>query len=87
MIFFVSYECANWGQYIIFASLQRLRMAGRNALEITCFTKFNYHTAQLFHKMKIVKFIERHDHQTGFPANGLLILPSCIISKFDTKDV
>ena len=81
----LSYVCNNWGQYIIFVSLHRLGIAGRNALEITCFTKFNYHTAQLFHKTKIIKFTERHNHKTGFSANGLLILPSCTTSKFDTK--
>ena len=59
----LSYVCANWGQYN-FVSLHKLSIAGRNALEITCFTKFDYHTAQLFHELKIIKFTERHNHQT-----------------------
>ena len=83
----LSTVCANWGQYIIFVLLYRLGIAGGNALEITCFTNFNYDTAQLIHKMKNIKFTDRYNHQTGFPANSLLILPSCITSKFDTKAV
>ena len=54
----LSNVCADWVQYIIFVSFNRLGITNRNALEITCFTKFNYYTFHLFHKMKIIKFVD-----------------------------
>ena len=41
-----------------YVSTNRVFIIQRNALSITCFSKFNEHTTQLFHKMKITKFID-----------------------------
>ena len=42
----------------VLIGVNRFGITEENALEITCFAKFNYHTAQLFHKMKIIKFVD-----------------------------
>ena len=41
-----------------YVSTNRVFIIQRNALSITCFSKFNEHTPQLFHEMKITKLID-----------------------------
>ena len=99
----LSNACTPWRQSII--PSHRICILQRNALWIICFAKFNDHTTHLFHKMKIIKFVDlvsvencifinkcfscksysvfshlynlatgRHNQQTRFAMNGLLIL-------------
>ena len=51
----LSYACTAWGQSIV--SSHRVCILQRNALGIIYFSKFNNHTTQIFHKIKIIKFV------------------------------
>ena len=51
----LSYACTAWGQSIV--PSHRVWILQRNAPRIIYFSKFNNHTTQIFHKMKIIKFV------------------------------
>ena len=60
----LSYACTTWGQFIVPSN--RVCILQENAPRVICFAKFNDHTNQRFHKMKIIKFV------------GLLSVENCI---------